>query len=345
MASVDVTVIIPVYNVEAYVEECLHSVMEQEHPGFNVECIIVDDCGSDNSMEVVRSTLNNYNGDIEFKILTHNKNKGLSAARNTGIREAKGKYVTFLDSDDRLLPGALAGMQRLTIKYPGVDIVQGEVQLDKPNKFLSSVLEISTQKIPQYISDEDAARHAVLFEMPVTSWAKFISREFIISNNLYFTEGIVHEDDVWDVCASRYVESIAFYFAPFYYYNNAVANSITRKPDKTRSLIGRTTLISKAAECYAANHCVDYYEYLSRRLDFANKSEIWGNVRNRKIARKAISDMRHNVAMARCPLPLVIAAWYFSLPDSIGSNRFILPMFRRMSGLFKKYYIHKLNND
>ena len=66
MKMIDVSVIIPVYNVEAYVEACLRSVMEQAHSGFNVECIIVDDRGQDGSMDVVRRTLDTYKGDIEI---------------------------------------------------------------------------------------------------------------------------------------------------------------------------------------------------------------------------------------------------------------------------------------
>ena len=64
MKTIDLSVIIPVYNVEAYVEACLCSVMEQEHVGFEVECIIVDDRGRDGSMNVVRRTLDTYKGDI-----------------------------------------------------------------------------------------------------------------------------------------------------------------------------------------------------------------------------------------------------------------------------------------
>ena len=346
MTKTDISVIIPVYNVEAYIEACLRSVIEQEHQGFRIECIIVDDCGYDNSMDVVRRIIRNYDGDIKFKIIEHDKNGGPSAARNTAIRAACGQYVTFLDSDDRLLPGALSGMSQLTAKYPGVDIVQGEVRLNQPNEFLSSVLEISSKKLPTYISGINTARHTLLFDVPVTSWGKFIRRDFIISNDLFFTEDmIVHEDDMWSICASQYIETIAFYFTPFYYYNNNITNSLTQKSDKTKSLIGRTALISKAAECYSIKPCLDYYEYLSQRLDFVNKSEIWKFVKNRKTANKAIVEMRHSVVKANCPLPLKLAASYFNLPTAIGANRIILPMFRRLSGLFKKYYIHKFNNN
>lgn len=342
MKMIDVSVIIPVYNVEAYVEACLRSVMEQAHSGFNVECIIVDDRGQDGSMDVVRRTLDTYKGDIEFKIIEHDENHGLSAARNTAIRASCGKYVTFLDSDDRLLPGALAGMYQLTVKYPGVDIVQGNTRLNKENEYLRSALEISPARLPEFIPNSSEAKHLLLFDMPVIACAKLIRRDFITSNNIYYTEGMVHEDDMWDICASRYIRTLAFYFSYVYYYNNDIENSITQKSDKTRSLLGRIALIPRAAECYEQEPCIDYYDYLMRRLDFVNKSELWASVRDRKIVRKAISKMRKNIAKSNCPLPIRLAALYFTLPNLIGSNRFILPAFRRFSGLLKRYYIRKL---
>lgn len=344
MVSIDISVIIPIYNVEAYVETCLHSVMEQGHSDFKVECIIIDDCGQDKSMDIVYRTLESYSGDIEFKIIEHDNNQGLSAARNTAIRVARGKYVTFLDSDDKLLPDALDGMFKLTIKYPEVDIIQGNIQLNKENKYLRSVLEISKEKLPEYIPNRQEAKHILLSDLPVTAWAKLIRRDFIISNDLYFIEGMVHEDDMWELCASQYIETIAFFFPYVYYYNNDITNSITQKADKTRSLLGRISLISRAAKYYKEEPCIDYYDYLARRLDFINKSEIWASVENRKIVRRSISEMRSNIAKYNCPFPLRLAASYFALPNSIGSNRYILSVFRRFSGLLKRYYIRKLTN-
>lgn len=344
MKTIDVSVIIPVYNVEAYVEACLRSVMLQEHEGFGVECIVVDDCGADNSMDVVRRTLKTYKGDIEFKIIEHDKNRGLSAARNTAIRVARGKYVTFLDSDDRLLPGALAGMYQLTVKYPGVDIVQGEVQLDKPDKGLDPFLGVSSVSLPEYISDKSTAKHTILFDMPVTASAKLIRRDFITSNNLYYTEGMIHEDDMWDVCASQYIECIAFYFTPVYYYNNYISNSIMGNPDKTRSFVARMKIIEKAAECYIQNPCRAYYDYILWKLEVSNKAALWADVSGKVIAKKAIDCMRKAVADTKC-LPLNVAAYYYSMPLALCNNRIIAPVFRRLLKKYKNNYSRKLIND
>mgnify|MGYP002523974151 FL=1 len=98
-----VTIIIPIYNVAPFVADCIHSVMGQtwQEP---LECILVDDCGTDDSMAVVERTLQDYQGPVDFRIVRHEHNRGLSAARNTGLDNATGDYVYFLDSDDEITP-------------------------------------------------------------------------------------------------------------------------------------------------------------------------------------------------------------------------------------------------
>lgn len=101
-----ISIIIPVYNVELYVEECLQSVANQTMTE-GIECIIVDDRGQDNSAAIAKQYIDSYKGDIRFTFIQREKNGGLSAARNTGIEAATGEYVYFLDSDDYLVPSAI----------------------------------------------------------------------------------------------------------------------------------------------------------------------------------------------------------------------------------------------
>ena len=86
------SIIIPVYNVEPYIEDCLRSVMRQTYQGA-MECLIVDDCGTDDSMAIAERTIATYEGPIVFQVLHHERNRGLSAARNTGTLAAKGDYL------------------------------------------------------------------------------------------------------------------------------------------------------------------------------------------------------------------------------------------------------------
>ena len=121
-----ISIIIPVYNVENYIRKCLDSVIAQKCDGFNIECVLVDDCIPDNSMMIVEDVVNNYHGkDVTFVILHHEVNKGLSIARNTGIYASTGDYVCFLDSDDCLMENTLHELLSYALSNPMVDIVMG----------------------------------------------------------------------------------------------------------------------------------------------------------------------------------------------------------------------------
>lgn len=107
------SILIPVYNVEAYLHECLESVVLQILPG--VEIITLDDCSTDRSHRLLQEFAEDSL--VPITILRHDQNRGLSAARNTLLDNARGDYVWFVDSDDALHPGALAGLQRVTRQY------------------------------------------------------------------------------------------------------------------------------------------------------------------------------------------------------------------------------------
>ena len=123
-----ISVIIPVYNVAPYIAACLQSVMRQTTQAA-LECILVDDCGPDNSMEVVSETLKSYKGPVDFKIVRHTQNRGLSAARNTGLAAATGDYIYFLDSDDEITPDCIERLSAPLQKEP-YDLTIGECRIE-----------------------------------------------------------------------------------------------------------------------------------------------------------------------------------------------------------------------
>jgi len=108
------SIIVPIYKVEKYIKQCMQSILNQTYKDFEVIC--VDDCGKDNSMKIVEKMAQNDNRII---ILHHDKNKGLSAARNTGFEIAKGEYTLFVDSDDWLETNCL---EVLEYHFSQVDI-------------------------------------------------------------------------------------------------------------------------------------------------------------------------------------------------------------------------------
>lgn len=180
-----ISVIVPVYQVEDYIEACLTSIVSQDYMG-RIECIIVDDCGTDSSMTKACRFIENYQGRISFSILHHESNKGLSAARNTGIRHAKGDYILFVDSDDRLTLDALSTLYK-PLSSAHYDMVVGMHQYSGLWKGTCS----SFRKTILHGSDMPFK------DIPGCVWNKLIRTSFIKENQLFFFEGIVFEDDLW----------------------------------------------------------------------------------------------------------------------------------------------------
>ena len=100
MSLIKVSIIVPVYNVEKYINRCFESIINQRYT--NIECIFVDDCSPDNCFEILNQRIAEYSGEIEFRIIRHIQNKGLSEARNSGTYQSSGEYVYYLDSDDEI---------------------------------------------------------------------------------------------------------------------------------------------------------------------------------------------------------------------------------------------------
>lgn len=119
-----VSIIIPVYNVAPYIEACLKSVMRQTYGG-QMECIIVDDCGTDDSIAIAERMTAAYQGPIQFRMLHHDRNRGLSAARNMGTNAATGDYIYYLDSDDEITTDCIERLMKPIMADGSIEVVQG----------------------------------------------------------------------------------------------------------------------------------------------------------------------------------------------------------------------------
>lgn len=207
------TIIIPVYNVAGYIIDCLKSVVTQS-TDYPFECILIDDCGSDNSIELAKQFVNAYSGKIHFRIIRHDRNKGLSAARNTGIDAAKADYVFFLDSDDMLYPDTIYDLLSVLQKHPGVDMVQSCMVWGGDES-----MNYDRSSFPEYTENASWIRKSLcIFKIPDAACNRLIRLDFIKENKLYFKEGLYQEDTIWSYTLSTAIKSIAFNFTPTYYY-------------------------------------------------------------------------------------------------------------------------------
>lgn len=180
-----VTMGIPVYNVEAYIEKCLASALNQTYK--NIELLIIDDCGSDKSIQIVEELKNECCRGCLIQIIRHEHNKGLGEARNTAIANAKGKYIYFLDSDDYIEPGT-------------IELMVNEAEHNNADAVFSSCRKIiygSKAEVPTFvyskkeiIRGEDAFPHYLCqdlrWHIGINAWNILFRLDFLHENNLLF---------------------------------------------------------------------------------------------------------------------------------------------------------------
>jgi len=206
-----ISIIIPVYNVEQYIEECLNSVIAQTYTG-DMECFLIDDCGTDNSIAIANRIIKNYQGNIKFRILHHEHNRGLSAARNTGIDASTGDYLYFLDSDDYISSKCIEALSKQAEKYPEVNIVQGNIIENGTFAWMR------IDNMPDYSDDKRWIAKHIFSDIPMTVWNKLIRKDLIVFNSLYFREGLINEDEHWRLISYSHIKDISFCKVPTYFY-------------------------------------------------------------------------------------------------------------------------------
>lgn len=215
---VKVSVIIPVFNVEKYINECVDSVINQTLT--DIEIICVDDGSTDNSLNLLKQF-----SDTRIKIISQ-KNKGLAAARNVGMDNATGEYITFLDSDDYLNYTALEKLYGVANKY-FLDIVITKIinfHDETYEKFTENYFDMDflKEKTKNNVFNYKDVYDDVL-NISVTAPAKLFKKEFI--KDIKFKENLIFEDNPFFVETIFKAERVYFY-DEYLYYRRIRKNSI-----------------------------------------------------------------------------------------------------------------------
>ena len=268
---VSISIIIPIYNVEQYVQRCLESVISQDYGDSCVECVIVDDCTPDRSMDIVRQIVSGYSGVLCFRLLEHKENRGLSAARNTGLVQATGDYIFFMDSDDYLLPDSFRYLLSYVKNYPEADMIMGNVRNCKYGDTL-----ISNLHEPCFINDCNVFVPRMLHhQIYHYAWNKLIRRRLLMDYNVRFIEGILYEDLCWSYELSSYLSSILILPQITYVYENnpsSIVNTVLTQDRVDVMLKSYTISVNKMLDNppdqdrYNKNLAVDYYLYIMDSL-------------------------------------------------------------------------------
>lgn len=227
------SLIIPVYNGEEYIERCLNSITSQSLLRDQYEIIIIDDGSTDKTSEIIKL----YSKKLTNIKVIRQSNKGQSAARNKGIKEAKGKYIWFIDADDFILPD--------TINYL-INIVNNDYQDEIIDIIIFDFLSGDIDKYPAEIilqNDHSISIHTGLEYcskkyFPNYIWYYLIRREFINKLDLYFEEGVLLEDGPFTSFLFLNANKIIELKTKIYYYvNNADSTMHTRDIGRMQKLI------------------------------------------------------------------------------------------------------------
>lgn|SRR5574344_1001921 len=212
----EITVAMPVYNVENFIRESILSVLNQSID--NIELLIVDDCGTDNSMTIVKDIANKYHGNKRIRIIKHKANKGLSEARNTAIKEALGKFIFFIDSDDFISNNCIESMYKV-METENVDFVNGSYVKtnDKGQKLGESIIvEKKTIKgskeIKEFIFGNSKKYYLAC------AWNKLFKLCFLKNNDIWFVPGTYYEDNMFSLQSYMMANSCSYIPDITYFY-------------------------------------------------------------------------------------------------------------------------------
>ncbi len=209
---ISVSIIIPVYNVETHIQRCVESIMAQTYG--NIECIAVDDCSTDGSMRIIENLVRDYRGGIDFKIVRHDRNRGISVARNTGMEHAAGEYVFLIDGDDMLFPDSIKMMVDI-LKIQRVDFVIGNYSVPNGTPDIFSHLWMKNG----IVNDREIIRSSYPFSWYMMAWNKLVWKQFLVDHDISFAENIVHEDDIWSFEIACHASSMGVVEDVTYHYN------------------------------------------------------------------------------------------------------------------------------
>lgn len=221
-----VTVIIPAYNVEDYIYDCLITLIKQTLK--EIEIIIVNDGSTDNTFSII-STFAQY--DTRIKIINQNNSK-TGTARNKAIKSAKGEYITFVDSDDKL---DLITLEKLynTATANNNDIVICGAYTVKHKKRKKGYYSI--EKIPKKLINKNLDSTAIkenVLTLPPIAWGKLYKTDFLVKNNILFQEGCNGEDQIFFIKTSLLANKIYILDKNYYDYRKDRPTSLTYAKQK-----------------------------------------------------------------------------------------------------------------
>ena len=273
-----VSVIVPVYNVEKYLERCLNSLVNQTLD--DIEIIIVNDGTKDNSEKIIKEFLDKYPQKI---IYLKKENGGLSDARNYGIPYAKGEYIAFLDSDDYIEKEMYKEMYELA-KKENSDMVECDFIWEYPDKIKEDIGQIYNGK------------KEMLEKVRVVAWNKLIKRSILEKTKIQFPKGLRYEDVEFTYKLIPYLDKVAFLKKPYIHYTQRDNSIINVQNERTKEIF---IVLDNVLDYYKANNFYDEYkeeiEYVYARFLLCSSLLRMVKIKDKNIRKKLLETTWKNL--------------------------------------------------
>ena len=268
-----VSIIVPVYNVEKYIEKCLTSLVNQTLE--DIEIIVVNDGSKDNSKKIIEEFIQRYQKKIVY---LEKENGGLSDARNYGIPYAKGEYIAFLDSDDYVEKDTYKRMYELAKKEKS-DMVECDFYWEYPNKTKIDTGEIYHNK------------KEMLEKVRVVAWNKLIKREILEKSKIEFPKGYRYEDVEFFYKLIPYLGKISFVKKCFVHYvqrENSIANTQNYRTKEIFTVLDNVIKFYKEKGFFEEYKCELEYNYA--RLLLCSSLKRMCKIQDKKERNKALKE-------------------------------------------------------
>lgn len=246
------SIIIPAYNVERYIECCVRSVCGQRFDKSQFEVIVVDDCSTDSTLQLLAKLQNEYTNLIVIK---HEINKRQGGGRNTGLRVAQGEYILFLDGDDCFVfDDVLKNFQDLMAIREDINVVHAFGYTSVPAKYCDILRGGFGRSLKIKYYDAEQFVEQIKFS---AVWGNCYRRSFIMKNKLFFREHVVFEDTDWSLKAVYLAKTIGCLDYPYYGYRENDVSTTRRDGDIK-------VMMNNAQGAFAV------YEYFSQLRDLSS---------------------------------------------------------------------------
>lgn len=300
-----ISVVVPIYKVEKYLEECITSILNQTYK--NLEVILVNDGSPDKCGEICEK----YKKIDDRVIVIHQSNRGLSNARNTGIRQSKGKYICFVDSDDYIEKDFLEVLHK-EAENDNLDITCGSYTKLYSDKKIEKNNRHTNLYSKKAIKGKVFLRNQFKFnDYRMEVWTNLYNRNFLLKNKIEFCDGILHEDEEFTPNAFLKAKRVKLVYTNGYIYRQR-EESIMNNKSTIKNIDSIKLIINKLSEIYYYEKIDDISKDVISRIivhlfnslilrikqsNISNKIEQYRNIdiRNLKIIMKYNNNMNIKV--------------------------------------------------